>query len=318
MRDNNLSFLIRQRNLALNTTNRNHLLLRRGRTIIRARGLILNSSSSAKKTDKMENYNNDLFKEEEEKRAGTNTNTNNKKVLLTFDVDGTLIRSTGQDANRFHKNAFKFGFKKVFNIETSIDCVEHHGSTDKLIIKAVLNYHKVDEERILEGLENVCQAMVEYAEENAEDAANGIELLPGVYELLERLSKREDCCCALVTGNLEPIAWAKMKQLGIDKLFQREVRGGFGSDHEQRSALVSIAHERAKSIIDFHADRRYHFGDTHNDITAAEQSGAIAIGLATGIWSLDDLKSVSVKKDEALFLESLADVDDVLTKLRLI
>ena len=28
---------------------------------------------------------------------------------MTFDVDGTLIRSVGDDANKFHKDAFAFG-----------------------------------------------------------------------------------------------------------------------------------------------------------------------------------------------------------------
>ena len=31
------------------------------------------------------------------------------KTLVTFDVDGTLIRSVGDDANKFHKDAFAFG-----------------------------------------------------------------------------------------------------------------------------------------------------------------------------------------------------------------
>lgn len=35
----------------------------------------------------------------------------------------------------------------------------------------------------------------------------------------------------LVTGNLEPIGWAKMRALGIEPLFTRPLFGGFGTDH---------------------------------------------------------------------------------------
>jgi FMN phosphatase YigB (HAD superfamily) len=38
------------------------------------------------------------------------------KTLVTFDVDGTLIHSVGNNANKFHKDAFAFAFKKVFNL----------------------------------------------------------------------------------------------------------------------------------------------------------------------------------------------------------
>ena len=108
-----------------------------------------------------------------------------------------------------------------------------------------------------------------------------------------------------------------MTQLGIKQYFNDAVRGGFVSDHEQRSVLVSIAHERATEN-GFKVDKRFHFGDTHNDITAAETSGAIPVGLATGICSLDDLREVCVDKEKGLFFESLQDTDQVLKALELL
>jgi len=63
-----------------------------------------------------------------------------------------------------------------------------------------------------------------------------------------------------------------MTQLGIKQYFNDIVKGGFGSDHEQRSVLVSIAHERTTEN-GFKVNKRFHFGDTQNDITAAETSG---------------------------------------------
>ena len=188
---------------------------------------------------------------------------------------------------------------------------KHHGSTDKLIIERVLQFHEIEADE--ETIENVAKAMSEYAEKNG-DAENGIELLAGVEQLLRLLSRRDDCIVVLVTVNLEPIGWAKMKSLGILDYFDRNVRGGFGSDHVERSELVSIAHSRAVSE-GYEIKKRYHFGDTPNDVIAAEKSSAIPIGVATGIFSLDDLRAVSQNKSSSIFIESLGDTSAVLDLL---
>ena len=54
-------------------------------------------------------------------------------TLITFDVDGTLIRSVGADANRRHKDAFKAAWKALWGIDADVDEIPHHGSTDGLI-----------------------------------------------------------------------------------------------------------------------------------------------------------------------------------------
>lgn len=92
-----------------------------------------------------------------------------KTVLVTFDVDGTLIKSVGADANKFHKDAFTAAFKEVYGelaallrvsgcscpsfgvrmskslqqeakirpfvtgIDTNIDVIHHHGCTDRQV-----------------------------------------------------------------------------------------------------------------------------------------------------------------------------------------
>jgi phosphoglycolate phosphatase-like HAD superfamily hydrolase len=65
------------------------------------------------------------------------------KTLITFDVDGTLIKSVGTHANKFHKDAFAHAFKVVHDIDTNIDVIPHHGSTDQLVVEAVLKHHGV-------------------------------------------------------------------------------------------------------------------------------------------------------------------------------
>ena len=47
-------------------------------------------------------------------------------TVITFDVDGTLITSEGQNANRLHKLAFAHAWRTVFNFNGDIDEVQHH------------------------------------------------------------------------------------------------------------------------------------------------------------------------------------------------
>jgi phosphoglycolate phosphatase-like HAD superfamily hydrolase len=241
------------------------------------------------------------------------------KTLVTFDVDGTLIRANGEDANKFHKDAFAHGFREVFGIETTIDVVQHHGSTDQLIVAAVMRYHGVAENIIREKMAATCDAMSAFALERKETAADGLELLPGVKALLERLSIMPDVGICLVTGNLEPIAWCKMEKLGIAGLFSTPRFGGFGSDHTERGELCCIARDRAEALLGFDSQktRRFHFGDTPNDMKAAEYADATAIGLLTGIFSREQLADSSGTNNPIIF-DDLSDTDSVLHSLGLL
>lgn len=67
---------------------------------------------------------------------------------MSFDVDGTLIRSTGKNANQLHRDAFASAFKQVFGLDTTIDVIPHHGSTDALILVAVLEAHDVPKDKV--------------------------------------------------------------------------------------------------------------------------------------------------------------------------
>jgi hypothetical protein len=57
-------------------------------------------------------------------------------------------------ANKLHKDAFAQGFKQVFGLDTHIDVIKHHGSTDPLIVIKVLEHHGISKEevRVIRGL----------------------------------------------------------------------------------------------------------------------------------------------------------------------
>ncbi len=248
-----------------------------------------------------------------------------KPVIVSFDVDGTLVRSLGHDANKLHKEAFSEAFKQVFDLDTNIDVIEHHGSTDGLILVRVVEYHGIDKNLAMEKLPDMQRVMVEYFEQHKDRAAIGLEVLPGVQALLQKLQQLDHVYVGLCTGNLEPIAWSKMEALGLKDLFTLPHFGGFGSDYcsgtsdpkqsyQDRAELVKIAAQRASSIAntDVQDTRRFHIGDAPMDVQAAVSAGSTAIGLLTGIFDKETLQNCSSPDDDVIILQNLEDVDQVL------
>lgn len=235
------------------------------------------------------------------------------------DVDGTLIRSRGTDANKLHKESFQHAFLHVFGIDTNIDVVPHHGSTDPLILVKVLEYHGIPKKEAMEKLPELKQAMADHFVNNKDKAAIGLEVLPGVRELLQTLNEMENVYVGLCTGNLEPIAWAKMEALGIHHVFSAPGFGGFGSDFcsgnteeswKDRAQLVRIAADRARAIAGTEMERRFHVGDAPMDVMAAVDAKAHPIGVLTGIFSQEQL---SCACPAATIVPDLTDIDHILT-----
>jgi phosphoglycolate phosphatase-like HAD superfamily hydrolase len=97
----------------------------------------------------------------------------------------------------------------------------------------------------------------------------------------------------LVTGNLEKIARAKLKKIGIDHFFKI---GGFGSDHINRTNLVKIAIRRAEAQFNIDSDRQvFHFGDAPQDMKAGLEAGVVPIGVATGVFTAEQLKAAGAE-----------------------
>jgi phosphoglycolate phosphatase len=247
------------------------------------------------------------------------------KTLISFDVDGTLIHSVGPTANKLHKEAFAAAFRQVFDIDTTIDVVPHHGSTDPLILVKVLEFHGISEAKAMASLPEMQQAMINHFLEHKDRAATGLEVLPGVVELLTALQQRDDVAVCLVTGNLEPIGWMKMDKLGIKHLFTEPNFGGFGSDYcsgntegmgwRDRAELVRIAALRCTERCGSEVGARFHVGDAPMDVKAAKEAGAHPIGVITGIYTSEQLEEAC---PSATLLKDLGDVENVLKILNLL
>ena len=206
--------------------------------------------------------------------------------LVTFDIDNTLIINSAG-----HAQVLTAAIKAIYNLDTRITDIRHHGMTDQEIIIRLLAKYQVDPGSVPAGLVQCMDYMQkQYA---AIVKSENIRVLDGVAELLNKL-EHNSFLLGLVTGNLERIAWTKMERIGLRHFFKF---GGFGSDHVRRAELVKIAVKRAQTQFGFDAGGPVlHVGDAPQDMQAAREAGVIPIGVATGIFSADELNAAGAGK----------------------
>lgn len=221
----------------------------------------------------------------------------NMHIITLFDIDNTLIQSSAG-----HRQAYREAVKDVYGPKVDMNVINYHGMTDQEIIVKVLRKYKLDEGTIRSNLKKCMEVMaLKYA---AIVKSENINLLDGVGELLAKF-QQNDIICGLVTGNLEKIARAKLKKIGLDHHFKI---GGFGSDHMDRAELAKLAIRRAESRFDLGRDRSiFLFGDAPQDMRAGKAVGATSIGVTTGVFSREQLESAGAD----IVFQSLTDIDHI-------
>ncbi|NYT18364.1 MAG: HAD hydrolase-like protein [Methanobacteriales archaeon] len=220
-----------------------------------------------------------------------------KGTLTLFDIDGTLVRGA-----RCHYQAFVQAVDKYYQIREDISGINYAGKTDPQILREVLELGGIGENAIQKDFQACLKYMVGYYREHVH--RENIMVLTGVEELLVQLQK-EDVLLGLTTGNLEPIAYAKLGRVGLDNYF---AFGGFGSDSEERPGLVKKALERARDLHHYQGDRIFVIGDTPRDVAAAKPFQLYTVAVATGSYSSQELSGCGAD----YVLEDLKDVDQVL------
>lgn len=204
--------------------------------------------------------------------------------LILFDIDGTLIDTGGAGAH-----SWTWAFKRQFGRE--IDIAEHStaGMTDPAIGRAtfreVMNREPTSEE--LNRLMGSYQAVLPDFVASSPD----YRVLDGVVDLLERLTS-DGVLLGLTTGGLEAAAHAKLGRGQLNHFFHV---GGYGSDSEDRTTLTRAAVDRGRRILDGKLDLATVFvvGDTPLDIAAAEGVGAVSVGVASGRYSVEELRDAN-------------------------
>jgi phosphoglycolate phosphatase len=205
--------------------------------------------------------------------------------LVLFDIDGTVLLCDGA-GNRAVRRALAEVYGTSGPREHAFG-----GKTDRQIVRELLRRdgHADDHIDIHMG-----QALSRYLEILAEELGSPghrVRILPGVIPLLDALEARSDVIVGLLTGNLLEGARAKLAAVGIDHA--RFEVGAYGSDHEMRAQLPSIARQRAHDSRGHYVDGEdiVIIGDTPADVHCGQSLGVRAIAVATGHYSTAELSA---------------------------
>ncbi len=202
-------------------------------------------------------------------------------VAILFDVDGCLI-STGGAGTK----SWRFAFNRLHGIPADIGEYTEGGMTDptvgRLTFKRVIGREPTDPE-----MARLLAAYLDQLGVEVEQSA-GYRVMPGVESLLPRLTDA-GVLLGIVSGALEAAAHIKLARAGLNRFFSF---GGYGSDSSDRAELTRVAIERAGRIHGHPLDaaRLLVVGDTPRDIDAAHAAGAIAVGVATGKYTVETLR----------------------------
>lgn len=201
-------------------------------------------------------------------------------TVVLFDIDGTLLSSGGAG-----RRAIDRAFAQRFGRPDACAGFSLAGRTDRAIVRFGLHAigQPEDDATIDAVLEDYLRLLVEEVA-----ASTDCRLHPGVPEALQELERHAGLAVGLGTGNVERGARIKLGRVGIADRFGF---GGFGCDHEDRGTLLSIGAARgaARLGLPVHACRIVVIGDTPRDVEAARAIGAVAIAVATGPFSVEDL-----------------------------
>ena len=224
--------------------------------------------------------------------------------LILFDIDGTLAL-TGRAGMR----AMNRACQDIVKDENAMTGVTFAGRTDWSILDDIVGkYGRTLDSALLEQLRG---QYVQHLVEEIELPGTGVkDVMPGIRELLEVLQQRDDVAMGLLTGNFIEGARIKLEYFDLWKYFPC---GAFGGDSPNRNDLVPIAIARARDcgIADVRPTNVIVVGDTPNDVECALVVGATPVAVATGGYSMEQLREAGAEivfrdlSDTGAFLQLL-------------
>ena len=224
--------------------------------------------------------------------------------LVLFDVDGTILSAQGAG-----RRALSRALEQVYGTAGALAGYDFRGRTDLSIVFELMCGAGLGADAVRAAMGDCFEAYARALTEEIGDGAR-VRVLPGVADLVRRLAVTPSVVLGLVTGNIEQGARIKLMPTGLWPHFRT---GAYGSDHADRRQLPSLAARRAHALTG-HAYRREDvlvLGDTPAAVDCARAFGAVAVAVATGQHSREEL---AAERPDLLF-NSFADVDRALAAL---
>lgn len=210
--------------------------------------------------------------------------TDSPTRLVLWDIDHTLIETRGVG---------RAIYERVFPTVTGQPLRELaavHGRTELDIMHETLRRHDI--EPTVEAIDDIATALAEGYRSATHELVERGRVLPGVWQSLSALAAEPCTHQGVLTGNTTEIARIKIEAFGLDRYVDLSL-GAYGDDHHDRGELVAIACDRATQRLGrtFTLASVVLVGDTPSDVAAALAVGSRMIAVASGKYSVDDLRA---------------------------
>ena len=218
-----------------------------------------------------------------------------RKKLLLFDIDGTLMDSGGAGLR-----AMETAFHEKYGAKSTLEGITLAGNTDMRILREIFDNLKIehDDKEVLK----LKEAYLRHLSTEIENPS--LHIKPGIEQLLSHLLTMDNVELGLLTGNIREGAEIKLKAVGIAHYFYF---GAYGSDHWDRNMLLPYAVDRFRSISGINVPHEdcVVIGDTPLDVHCARPYGATALAVLTGYSTREALAEAG---PDAI-MEDLSDIN---------
>ena len=224
-------------------------------------------------------------------------------LLVLWDVDYTLLSAVGL-GNRLYGEVFKDMFGRDLAA-----VAPKAGRTDRAILLDTLTLAGVAEPRA--HVDDFLAALARRVAALDGSVRDEVRALPGAAAAIAALAAA-GARQSVLTGNIRPLATVKLAAAGLGEQLDLNV-GAYGDTHEVRAELVPVARRNAELAYggDFGGRATVLVGDTPFDVGAALATGARAVGVATGGFSVAELAASGAHA----VLPDLADTGRVLAAI---
>lgn len=202
-------------------------------------------------------------------------------MLVLFDIDGTILLSGGAGVRAFLRSC-----DDIFQMETADDRKRFSGGLDPLIFRDLCAMHGVED---WERHHDTFRERYRVALEQTLSEPGVVTPLPGARELVHAVDAHDRATLGLVTGNYPETGAFKLRTVGLEPT--RFEVAAWGSDGNHRRDLPRVAMERYRAKMGREIDPAevVVIGDTPHDVDCAKHNGCRVIGVATGLFSVDEL-----------------------------
>lgn len=225
-------------------------------------------------------------------------------LLLLFDIDGTLLLTHDPLVG----TAMAQGAREVWGVDVGDEALtelDHPGGTALRQGRELLRAAGLPDAAIDDGLGSWCRRLGKrYVDLLARSDTSHWRVPDGIESTLAGLAERARL--ALLTGNPEPVARARLERLGLARFFPPG-QGAFGCEAEERTRLIELARERAGG---WPTAETVAVGDTPADVAGAHAAGIRVVAVDSERVRADALEDADAR------ISRLAALPEALSALR--